>query len=63
MLRVAAVNNAGLIATHESDGVIVDSTPPVVNITLYTMTTLLSTRSGAMLNPQFPNFSIWSVKQ
>lgn len=29
-VRVAAVNKAGLVATHESDGVIVDDTPPVV---------------------------------
>lgn len=30
-LRVAAMNGAGLVATHETNGVIVDNTPPVVS--------------------------------
>ena len=30
-VRVAAVNRAGLTAVHETDGVIVDNSPPVVS--------------------------------
>ena len=30
MIRVAAVNGAGLTAVHETDGLLVDPTPPKV---------------------------------